>query len=75
MSNRELAIRIVDKMSEEQLAGFISMFEQFYHVKKNTDINAEKKMAFEKLEKMIRPISNLDEKKELAEYRDERYGA
>lgn len=73
MSNRDLAIRIVDKMSEEQLIGFISMFEQFYHVKTGADKTTEKNRAFEKLEKMIRPVPNLDEEKELADYRDERY--
>ena len=35
---------------------------------------SEKKQAFERLEKMIRPIPDLDEEKELAEYREERYG-
>ena len=74
MSNRDLAIRIVDQMNEEQLIGFISMFERFYHVRKGTDENTEKKQAFERLEKMIRPIPDLDEEKELAEYREERFG-
>ena len=74
MSNRDLAIRIVDQMNEEQLIGFIAMFERFYHVRKGTDEDIEKKQAFERLEKMIRPIPDLDEEKELAEYREERYG-
>ena len=42
--------------------------------RKDTDENTEKKQAFERLDKMIRPILDLDEEKELAEYRDERYG-
>ena len=43
MSNRDLAIRIVDQMNEEQLIGFISMFERFYHVRKGTDEKIEKR--------------------------------
>lgn len=63
MSNRDLAIRIVDQMNEEQLIGFISMFERFYHVRKGTDEKIEKKKVFERLEKIIRPIQDLDEEK------------
>ena len=38
-----------------------------------TELN-RKQMAFERLNKMIRQIPDLDDQKELAEYRDEKYG-
>ena len=41
--------------------------------RKDADENTEKKQAFERLDKLIRSILDLDEEKELAEYRDERY--
>ncbi len=34
----------------------------------------EKQKAFKELESLIRPINDLDDKKELAEFRDEKYG-
>lgn len=69
MSTREIAAGILDRLSEEQLKGFIALFggaEQD---------PSDREAAFERLEKMRKRIPDLDEKKELSEYRQERYGA
>lgn len=49
----------------DKISGFIAMFEQFYHVSANADKYSEKKRVFEKLKHMVRPISNLNEKRNL----------
>lgn len=59
MSTKEMAYSIFNQLNEEQLKGFIAMFERFYPIKENK--TNEKSKAFEELEKLRRPISNLDE--------------
>ncbi len=41
---------------------------------KENDNMTERRKAFEELEKLCRHIPNLDDDKELAEYREEKYG-
>ena len=73
MSTKELAYSIFSRLSEEQLKGFIAMFQEMYPV---DDCNqAQRDEAFEKLQNLRRTIPDLDEKKELEAYRTERYGA
>ena len=72
MSTREIAYSIFEQLTEEELKGFVALFQRVHPPK--TDDAAERRAAFERLEKMRRPIPNLDEKKELAEYREEKYG-
>ena len=74
MSTKEIAYSILEQLSEEQLKGFIALFSGVYPNKDDNDDMAERRAAFERLEKMCRPIPDLDEKKELAEYREEKYG-
>ena len=71
MSTRERTIRILDKFNEEQLEYFVKLFESFIYAESKTDISHD---SFLELEEMIAPIPDLDDEKELAEYRDEKYG-
>ena len=74
MSTKEIAYSILERLSEEQLKGFIALFSGVYPDKDDNDAQARRDEAFQRLEKMRRPMPNLDEKKELAEYREEKYG-
>ena len=82
MSTREIAYNIFQQLTEEELKGFIALFQRIYSVNNETspDIDAEsdemekRHAAFMRMEKLRRPIPDLDEKKELAEYREEKYG-
>ena len=72
MSVKEIAYSIIDNLSEEQIKGFIAMFGEFYSVpNENKDEKAE---AFAELERLRRPIPNLNENKELSNWRTEKYG-
>ncbi|MDE6671510.1 MAG: UDP-N-acetylenolpyruvoylglucosamine reductase [Ruminococcus sp.] len=71
MNTRETAYSIFEQLSEEQLKGFIAMFQSFYPVKE--DGQARRDEAFNRLESMRRHIPQLDETKELNEYREEKY--
>ena len=72
MSTKELAYSIFSRLSEEQLKGFIAMFKGLYPVDEE---NLQSKTdAFEKLQALRRTIPDLDENKELDEYRSARYG-
>ncbi|MBP0954468.1 MAG: UDP-N-acetylenolpyruvoylglucosamine reductase [Oscillospiraceae bacterium] len=74
MSTREIALDIFNRLNERQLKGFIALFspnEELYE--KDSDM-AERRAAFARMEKLRRPMPELDEKKELAEYREEKYG-
>ena len=72
MSTKELAYSIFSRLNEEQLKGFIAMFKEIYPIDENS--KKKKKDAFEKLQNLRRTIPDLDEKKELDEYRSARYG-
>lgn len=73
MSTKEIAYSILEQLSEEQLKGFIALFQGVYPTK--DDDQAKRDEAFGKLQSMRKRIPDLDEKKELAEYREEKYGA
>ena len=73
MSTREMAHRILDNMNDEQLIGFISLF-KVYSMSVEDDM-IERERAYENLRKKIKPVPGLDYDKELAEYREEKYGA
>ncbi len=72
MSTRDIAAGILNQLTEEQLKGFIALFHDIVPVKE--DDSAEREAAFDRLAKMRKYIPDLDEKKELSEYRQERYG-
>ena len=72
MSTRDIAYSIFNRLSEEQLKGFIAMFRELYPV---IDENQNKReAAFQKLQTLRRSVSEFDEDKELEEYRKEKYG-
>ncbi|MCR5661947.1 MAG: hypothetical protein K6G50_07440 [bacterium] len=72
MTTRERAYSIIDQFNERELQGFIALFSRAYPPK-NNDMS-ERRVAYERIKEMCRPIPELDEKKELEEYREERYG-
>lgn len=81
MSTKEMAYSIIDQLGEEELQGFITLFRRLYPPKENLengkqehDEMAERRAAFERMKNACRYIPNLDEKQELAEYREEKYG-
>jgi hypothetical protein len=82
MSTREIAYNIFQQLTEDELKGFIALFQRVYSVKNETSpasdeesVDMEKRRAaFMRMEKLRRPMPDLDEKKELAEYREEKYG-
>ena len=74
MSTKEMAYSIFEQLTEEELQGFVALFRRVHPPKTDDDDIAERRAAFEELEKMRRPMPDLDEKKELAEYREEKYG-
>lgn len=74
MSTREMAHKILDNMNEEQLTGFVSLFKAYSISPSEDDDLIERENAYNNLRKRIRHIPNLDYEKELAEYREEKYG-
>lgn len=71
MNTKDIAYSIINKLSEGQLKGFIAMFSEFYSI--SDDKFTEKEKAFEELEKLRRPIPDIDEKTELNNWRAEKY--
>lgn len=72
MSTREIAYSIFEQLTEEELQGFIALFRRAYPPK--TEDRDTRREAFARLEQMCRPMPELDEKRELAAYREEKYG-
>ena len=72
MNTREKAYKIIDKLDDEQLVGFVSLFGMVLN-----DIDEEQSKrdaAFEKLQRLRKKVTYIDEKKALEEYREEKYG-
>lgn len=67
-----MAYSILEQLTEEELEGFIALFSRI-HPPVDSDMK-KRREAFERLETMRRPIPDIDEKAELAAYREERYG-
>ena len=72
MSIKEIAFEIFNRLSEKQLQGFIALFSDLYPV--DDDDAQKRERAFENLQKLRRSIPDIDEKKELDEYRTMRSG-
>ena len=72
MSAKEIAYEIINRLSEKQLQGFIALFRDMYPV--DDDDAQKREIAFENLQKLRRNIPDIDEKKELDEYRTMRFG-
>ena len=72
MNTKEQAYRIIDRLDDEQLTGFVSLFSMVLN-----DIDSEqvkRDIAFEKLQKLRKNVQTFDDKKALEEYREEKYG-
>ena len=65
MGTREIAYRIFEKLTEEELQGFIALFKRAYLLE--DDDMKERQAAFDRLERMCRYVPDFDEKKELEE--------
>ncbi|MBQ9209341.1 MAG: hypothetical protein IJ149_07135 [Oscillospiraceae bacterium] len=74
MNTREIALDIFNRLNERQLKGFIALFSPNEELNEKDSDMAERRAAFARMEKLRRPMPELDEKKELAEYREEKYG-
>ena len=74
MTKQEKAINIIKQFSDGELDRFITYFSIIYPINTDADGMTEKQRALEEIKSIIRPIPDLDEKKELAEYRKEKYG-
>lgn len=72
MSTKEIAYKIIEHLTEEQLQGFISLFGAIYSEDNEQE---ERDNAFTQLQNLRKSVPNFDEKKELAEYRKERFDA
>ena len=72
MSTREMAYSIFEQLTENELQGFIALFSRAFPPK--DDDLAVRRAAFERMEELCRYIPDLDEMKELEEYREEKYG-
>ena len=79
INTREIAYDIFQQLNEEELKVFIALF-QGNHSQNNgifpvtSDETENRRTAFMRMEKLRRPIPGLNEKQELAEYKDEKYG-
>lgn len=74
LSTREKAFNILQQLNEVQLQGFVSMFSVYFRDSSESDGKSTKEKALRELNGMLRPINDIDYEKELASYRNERYG-
>ena len=74
MSTKEIAYSILERLSEEQLKGFIALFSSIYPDTENNDAQARRDEAFRNLETLRISAPDFDEKKELEEDRKEKFG-
>ena len=72
MSTRDVAYNIFQQLTDDELQGFILIFSKLHP---QIDNPPKQSSAFERLQSMIRPgTHDIDEKKELEQYRKEKYG-
>ena len=71
MSTKEMAYKIIENLNEEQLNGFVALFGSL--IEKHNEQERRDK-AFAKLQSLRKNVQDFDEEKELAEYREEKYG-
>ena len=75
MSTRERVHNVVDRLTEEQLHAFLVIFDNASSTER--DKRTEKQKAYDEMMQILQgmpPIGDIDEKAELAAYRDEKYG-
>ena len=69
MTTREIAYRIIDGMTEEQLEEFFALYENYQRSRAQAD---DMHAAYERIKAMSKPVPDFDEEKELAEWREEK---
>ena len=74
MSTRDIAYSIFEQLTEEELEGFVALFRRVHPPKADDIDQARRDEAFNVLESLVKNVPDLDEKKELAEYREDKYG-
>ena len=72
-SLRQEALSIVESLPEEKISALMNFLRELSLTEKNKRLT-RKKAAFEELEALRRKIPDLDYDKELAIYRDEKFG-
>ena len=72
-SLRQEALSIVESLPEEKISALMNFLRELNLTEKTKRL-ARKKAAFEELETLRRKIPDLDYDKELAIYRDEKFG-
>lgn len=73
MSTKEMAFNIFSQLNEKQLQAFVDLFGRIYQPQVNQISLSEKEKAFNDLQKIIKPIPNIDEKIEIEQYRNKRF--
>ena len=67
------AVALIQEMPEEQIAALLVIMRAMSHeVRQNRQTVRHR--AFEELERLRRPIPDLDEKRELTAWREEKFG-
>ena len=74
MSTKEIAYSIFEQLTEEELEGFVALFRRIHPPKTVDTDQARRDEAFRNLEALRISVPDFDEKKELDEYRKERFG-
>ena len=74
MVKQEQAINILKQFNDAELDRFIAYFSIIYPVRSDENEMQKRRDAFERMKQVSRYIPGLDDKKELAEYREEKYG-
>ncbi len=72
-SLRQEALSIIESLPEEKISALMNFLRELSLTEKNKRLT-RKKAAFEELEALRRKIPDLDYDKELAIYRDEKFG-
>lgn len=74
MTTKEIAHSTIEQLAEEELEDFIAEFHRVHPSETNSDDQTRRDEAFKKLESLRKNKPNFDEKKALAEYREEKFG-
>lgn len=76
MSQKELALQMVQDLSEEKAAALVVFLKDFASEQTEQLERERKRKAFEEMNKLIRPLGLEDNDKEvLQKHREEKYGS
>ncbi|MDO4546454.1 MAG: UDP-N-acetylenolpyruvoylglucosamine reductase [Bacillota bacterium] len=68
------AVALIEQLTEKQTDLVVQLLKSIAGLGRETD-NANRESAFRSLERLRKPLDDLDYEKELREYREERYHA